>query len=76
MTLDDAVDGFTKAYLRTLLVSECGNVTKAAERAGRDRTDLHRLLRKHGLEPRDFRVRIPAECGETETLVHRGTSGA
>ncbi len=32
-----------------------GNVTKASDLAGRNRTDMYTLLRKHGLNAVDFR---------------------
>lgn len=41
----------TRAYLETLLESVAGNVSRAAEKAGLARESLHRLLRKHGVDP-------------------------
>jgi two-component system response regulator GlrR len=32
-----------------------GNVTRASDLAGRNRTDMHKLLKKHGLNAADFR---------------------
>jgi two-component system, NtrC family, response regulator GlrR len=41
------LDTMERAYLRRLLERHEGNVTRAAEMAGIDRTHLHRLIRKH-----------------------------
>ena len=41
----------TRAYLEALLGNASGNVSKAAEKAGLARESLHRLLRKHGVDP-------------------------
>lgn len=54
--LENAVWTFTRAYLRTLMVGEGGNITRAAKRAGRARTDFYRMLKKHDLDQRDFRM--------------------
>lgn len=42
-------------YLTKLLTHVQGNVTKAAAEAGVERESLHRLLRKHGVDPARFR---------------------
>lgn len=48
-SLTEARDQFERQYLiRVLKVTE-GNVTRAAELAGRNRTDLYKLLKKHDL---------------------------
>ncbi len=46
----------TTRYLAALLQRCNGNVTKAAEQAGIDRTSLHRLLGKMELKASDFRA--------------------
>jgi DNA-binding NtrC family response regulator len=45
---DALIDGFERAYLRAILESAGGNMTKAARMAGIDRMYLHRLVQKHG----------------------------
>ena len=45
-------DAFERAYLASLLERHAGNVTRAAEAAGVDRTYLHRLMRRHGVDGR------------------------
>jgi transcriptional regulator with GAF, ATPase, and Fis domain len=45
---DAAIDQFERDYVRALLARHDGNVTRAAEEAGLNRTYLHRLVKKHG----------------------------
>ena len=53
--LRDARDNFEKDYLVQLLDLNRGNVSQAAKVAGKHRADFYALLRKHRLEPMDFR---------------------
>jgi two-component system response regulator GlrR len=53
--LRDARDSFEKDYLVELLELNNGNVSQAAKMAGKYRADFYVLLRKHGLNPMDFR---------------------
>ena len=53
--LTEARDAFEKGYLVRLLESTQGNVSSAATMAGRYRADLYALLKKHGLNPGDFK---------------------
>lgn len=46
---------FERNYLTDLLKLTNGNVTKAAEVARRNRTEFHRLLKKHKIEAKTFR---------------------
>ncbi|WP_213998770.1 sigma 54-interacting transcriptional regulator [Arsukibacterium sp.] len=48
-TLTDARDQFERQYLVRVLKMTEGNVTRAAELAGRNRTDFYKLLKKHEL---------------------------
>ncbi|KKO50228.1 response regulator GlrR [Arsukibacterium sp. MJ3] len=48
-TLTDARDQFECQYLVRVLKMTEGNVTRAAELAGRNRTDFYKLLKKHEL---------------------------
>ena len=54
-TLTEARDAFEQKYLFKLLKLTDGNVTRAAELAGRNRTDMHKLMKKHALEAANFR---------------------
>ncbi|MDI1475158.1 sigma-54 dependent transcriptional regulator [Polyangium sp. y55x31] len=51
-----ARDSFERAYLVEVLRRAGGNVSAAAKLAGRNRTDFHDLLRKHGLSGADFKA--------------------
>jgi two-component system response regulator GlrR len=53
--LTQAKDAFEFQYLNKLLHMTSGNVTKAADLAGRNRSDLHKLLKKHDLIAASFR---------------------
>ncbi len=48
-TLSQARDAFERQYLIKVLKMADGNVTRAAELAGRNRTDMHKLMKKHEL---------------------------
>jgi len=48
------IDGFERSYLVRLLSELEGNVSRAAQRAGKDRRTLQRLLRKYNLIAADY----------------------
>ncbi len=48
------LDEFERSYLARLLRNATGNVSQAARTARVDRSNLRRLLTKHGLKPSDF----------------------
>ncbi len=48
-------DRMARRYLTALMKTSGGNVTVAAERAGVKRETLHRLLRRHDIDPSAFR---------------------
>jgi two-component system response regulator HydG len=50
-TLDDA----ERDYLISLLEKNSGNVSQSAVQAGLSRQGLHKLLKKHGVDARDYR---------------------
>ncbi|MGA8203434.1 MAG: sigma 54-interacting transcriptional regulator [Woeseiaceae bacterium] len=50
-----ARDEFEYEYLRNLMQSTDGNVSQAARLAERNRSEFYKLLRKHDLDPDDFR---------------------
>jgi two-component system response regulator GlrR len=54
-TLREARDRFERNYLTQALGATNGNVSRAAEAAGKDRAEFYRLLRKHALEPSAFK---------------------
>jgi len=49
-TLADAREAFEKRYLARVLADTKGNVSRAAERLGLDRTTLHRKMKALGLD--------------------------
>jgi two-component system, NtrC family, response regulator GlrR len=51
----DARERFDRAYLEEALRRSGGNVSAAAKLAGRNRTDFHELLRRHGIDAGAFR---------------------
>jgi len=55
--LELARERVSRDYLTTILREADGIVTRAAEKAGMERESLHRLLRRYGIRPDDFRRR-------------------
>ncbi|MDH5767650.1 MAG: sigma-54 dependent transcriptional regulator, partial [Nitrospirota bacterium] len=53
--LKEARDAFEKGYLINLLEITKGNVSRAAELAGKYRADFYNLLKKHNIKPEDFK---------------------
>jgi two-component system, NtrC family, response regulator GlrR len=51
----EARERFDRAYLEEALRRSGGNVSAAAKLAGRNRTDFHDLLRRHGIDASEFR---------------------
>ena len=54
-TLREAREKFERKYLIQVLTTVKGNVSRAAELAGKDRAEFYRLLRKHTLLPTAFK---------------------
>src|SRR3954469_7671702 len=50
------LEAFERQYLTRLISSHHGNVTHAARTAGKERRDLGKPLKKHGLDPQRFRA--------------------
>ena len=48
------LDAFDREYLARLMSRCGGNVTRAAQAAGKERRDLGKLLKRHGFDPRKF----------------------
>jgi two-component system response regulator GlrR len=55
LTLQEARARFEKKYLQNLLKITSGNVSKAAELAGKYRADLYNLMKKYDITPRDYK---------------------
>ena len=56
LTLQEARSKFEQTYVRNLLKMTAGNVSKAAEIAGKYRADLYNLMKKHAISPQDFKL--------------------
>ena len=54
--LKEAKNDFEKSYLIYLMEISKGNVSEAANCAGKYRADFYDLLRKHNLNPHDFKT--------------------
>ena len=54
-SLSEARKDFEREYLVQLLTATSGNMTMAADLAGRNRSDFHKLAKKHGLDPAVYR---------------------
>ncbi|MGH7965111.1 MAG: sigma-54 interaction domain-containing protein, partial [Candidatus Binatia bacterium] len=54
-SLREAREKFEKGYLVQVLTTAKGNVSRAAELAGKDRAEFYKLLRKHTLDPGAFK---------------------
>jgi len=55
-TLKEARELADRTYLDQLMRRTRGNVSRAARVSGRNRTDLHELLRRHGFNPATYRA--------------------
>ncbi|MGD8374988.1 MAG: sigma-54 dependent transcriptional regulator [Acidobacteriota bacterium] len=53
--LAEARQMFERRYLERLLTRHDGNVSRAAEAAGKHRSELYAILRRHEIRPEDFR---------------------
>jgi len=60
-TLKEAREAFEREYLIHVLSMVNGNVSKAAEIAGRYRADFYILLKKYNIKPESFKKRRQEE---------------
>ena len=51
------IDQFEKTYISGLLAANDGNITKAAQAAGKNRRAFFELMRKHNIQGRSFKAR-------------------
>jgi DNA-binding NtrC family response regulator len=58
-----AISLFEKEYLSRLMAQQEGNISQAARVAGKDRSDLGKLLKKHRLDAKVFRLPIAGSQG-------------
>jgi transcriptional regulator of acetoin/glycerol metabolism len=62
-------DSFEREYLTSILVKTSGNVSAAARDAKLDRSNLLRLLRRHGLRAQDYRKGVEPATATPTTVV-------
>ena len=48
------LEAFERQYIARLMTEHKGNVSRAAQAAGKERRDLGKLLKRHGVNPRVF----------------------
>jgi len=56
-TLKEARESFEKSYIIHLLQMTKGNVSRAAEMAGKYRADFYNLMKKYALDPKEFKAK-------------------
>ena len=61
-----AIEAFEREYLMHLMEEQRGNVTRAARRAGKERRELGKLLKKHHLDPKLFSISAPVQSAPGE----------
>jgi two-component system response regulator GlrR len=66
--LTEAKEEFERGYLKEIVQLTGGNISRAAQIAGRYRADFYKLLRKYGLHPGDGKV---ARAQDHETAGER-----
>jgi two-component system response regulator GlrR len=64
--LTEAREEFERTYLKNLLQLTGGNISRAAQFAGRYRADFYKMLKKYGLHPSMTKGKSDAELEEIE----------
>jgi two-component system response regulator GlrR len=64
--LTEAKEEFEKTYLKNVLQLTGGNISRAAQFAGRYRADFYKMLKKYGLHPSTLRAKAEADFEELE----------
>ncbi len=60
-TFKEAKTEFERDYLCQVLRITQGNISKAASLAGKYRADFYKLLRKHNIDPKEFKIKISSD---------------
>jgi len=63
--LTEARDEFEQNYLKAVMQLTGGNISRAAQIAGRYRADFYKLLKKHGLHPGDAKEEKDTDSAES-----------
>lgn len=69
--LTEAKEEFERSYLKNVLQMTGGNISRAAQFAGRYRADFYKMLKKYGLHPSMLKERAEVEQAELEELEER-----
>jgi two-component system response regulator GlrR len=64
--LTEAKEDFERTYLKNVLQLTGGNISRAAQFAGRYRADFYKMLRKYGLHPSTTKGKPDPELEELE----------
>ena len=64
--LTEAKEEFEKTYLKNVLQLTGGNISRAAQFAGRYRADFYKMLKKYGLHPSTLKAKAEADLEEIE----------
>jgi two-component system response regulator GlrR len=64
--LTEAKEEFEKTYLKNVLQLTGGNISRAAQFAGRYRADFYKMLKKYGLHPSTLKAKAEADFEELE----------
>ncbi|HSL05824.1 MAG TPA: sigma-54 dependent transcriptional regulator [Nitrospiraceae bacterium] len=64
--LTEAKEEFEKTYLKNVLQLTGGNISRAAQFAGRYRADFYKMLKKYGLHPSTHKTKAEANFEELE----------
>ena len=64
--LTEAKEEFEKTYLKNVLHLTGGNISRAAQFAGRYRADFYKMLKKYGLHPSTLKSKAEADLEELE----------
>jgi two-component system response regulator GlrR len=64
--LTEAKEEFERTYLKNVLQLTGGNISRAAQFAGRYRADFYKMLRKYGLHPSTTKGRTDLDMEELE----------
>ena len=67
--LTEAKEEFEKTYLKNVLQLTGGNISRAAQFAGRYRADFYKMLKKYGLHPSTLKAKAEADLEELEEEV-------
>lgn len=62
--LTEAKEEFERTYLRNVLQMTGGNISRAAQFAGRYRADFYKMLKKYGLHPSTLKAKSGPEVDE------------